>query len=241
MINAKFNNPAGRLYAILAEAKTQSSSRTFKEVWSTVFGVPLHDMPGIFYRLVLLQDLTTEVERKIREFETNHEVFLEHLPKVRSLLNVTNFDIGWSHGITILSEGVLVTLQFCSALLDKHCPEKTISDTDLKDISSEIDALFSSISTSDLKKSLKALLLDLLESMRRAIVEYRIRGARGLRENLFSILECISRRFDIVREAERDPQVKGFWLLLTKYDTLASLYVNAPQILAGFSKLLPPA
>ena len=66
-----------------------------------------------------------------------------------------------------------------------------------------------------------------------------IRGAKGLREELFTILERFQRNFELIREHKDEPIVNAFWNVLTKYDTLTSVYVNAPQIIAGFQKLLP--
>ena len=231
-------NSAKRLHSILLQAKELPDDWLVRRVWAKVFEIDENDLPRIFYQLALLQELTNDVEKEIRNLEVDHEVYLQHMARIRQGLAHPNFQSHWGAPKQLLSEAALLSLQFCAESLKRHSAENTVPADDLNSIQKEIDELFQQIANGEFNKKLKAVLLEMLEAMRRAISEYRIRGAKGLREELFTILERFQRNFELIREHKDEPIVSAFWNVLAKYDTLTSVFDNAPQIIAGFQKLL---
>jgi hypothetical protein len=137
-----------------------------------------------------------------------------------------------------LAEEVLTTIQFCSEKLSKVAPEGPLSVEDLASISDQVNRLGEQLGSSDLNKQLRIILLDLVESMRQAIAEFRVRGPKGLRQELFHILERLQRALPLLEKNKDTPEVRTLWDVLGKFDTVTSLAANAPTIIAGFQKVL---
>lgn len=233
------HNPARRLYKLLVEAKQLNDALTVRQAWAKVFHLEDESLPAIFYNLVLLQQLVSEVEDAVQGLDVDHTLFLQHMPQIKQILSLPNFDSDWGRAKKPLTEAALVSLQFCSERLSRGFPEKAPHEDEIQSIKEEVDQLYERIISSTLKPSVRSVLLEMVEAMRRAISEYRIRGMKGLRQELFSILERFQRNFDLLKENRNEPEVSMFWKVLGKYDTLTSVYLNTPQIIAGFQALLP--
>jgi hypothetical protein len=234
----KENNSAARLYKILLELKSMPRDLTMAKAWATIFQVNPEDGALLYSNLVRLNDTLTEIERDIRLQDVDPDIYLQHFPKIRALLTYPNLQAGINQHTALLGEEVLTTLQFCSEKLSKTAPEGSILPEDLSSILNEINGLNEQIESSDLNKQLKAILLDLVESMRQAIAEFRIRGPKGLRQELFYILERLQRALPLLQADKDTVAVRTLWDVLAKFDTITSLAVNAPTIIAGFQKVL---
>lgn len=234
----KDNNAAARVYRILLELKSLPNNTPMLEAWAKVFGVDPTNATTVYSNLVRLTDTLAEVERDIRLQDVDHDIFLQYFPKIRSLLSHPSLQVHLNQHAPLLREEVLTTLQFCSEKLSKAAPEGTVSKEDLGAINEQIDHLAESLVGSDLNNQLKAVLLDLVESMRQAIAEFRVRGPRGLRQELFYILERLQRALPLLEQNKDAPEVRSLWNVLAKFDTVTSLAVNAPTIITGFQKML---
>ena len=234
----KKDNPAGRLHKLLLDDKSKPPNTAMKQVWAEVFGLDASNTPAIFTNLVRLQDSVNEIEKSIRMQEVDHDIYLQSFPSIRTILSLPNLDSSINQHVSLINEGVLMTLQFCSERLSKTCPEHVPTDDEIKELIEQIQNLADSILASSINKTLKVILSELTESMRQALAEYRIRGGTGLREELFSILERLQRTFPILEQHKTEPEVKLFWEILSKYDTITSICVNAPAVLSGFQQVL---
>jgi len=205
-------NPAERLYQILVKAKeVVSKAHSGMFTWGEVFEIELldhklnilEDYSGrhpldlspttqmeIVHRVLELNKLVSEVEKTIECIPTiKPERFLKLIPRVRRvvspvILSSDNFQAILSE----LSESDMTILEICSELLGNHANEKVADENLLKELIAEIDVQFTKISSSDLSPELRELLLILLETMRQAINEYRIRGIRRLKEGLEKVI-----------------------------------------------------
>jgi hypothetical protein len=229
----KNDNPAGRLHAILLAAKSQNLDTPMRRVWATAFDLEETDLIGIYSNLVRLNDSLSTVEKDIGLQDLDSDIYLQHVPEVRRLLSLSNLDGPLRKHIDLLDEGVLMTLQFCSERLSKACPERVPTADELSELNKDIADLSEKLEKAEINRVLKTTLADLLESMRRAVAEYKIRGATGLRQELFFVLERLQRTIPYLEEHKDSPEVRSFWDIVVKYDTLTSIYVNAPQVIAG--------
>jgi hypothetical protein len=234
----KEDNPAGRLYKILLDLKSKQPPLSMRVVWADVFGIEPGNIINIYSHLIRLQELVNEVDKSIRLQDVDHEIFLQHLPKVRAILTLTNLDTPLSNVSTNLSESVLLALQFCSDKLSKACPERTPSEKEIKELLVEISQLAEHILNSHINKNLKEILSELVESMRQAVAEYRIRGGVGLRQELFYILERLQRTIPLLEKDKDNLLVKKFWEVLSRYDAFTSILVNAPVMLQQFQQVM---
>jgi hypothetical protein len=229
----KSDNPAGRLYTLQLGVKSQPPNSQMRTAWAAALGLPDSDVISIYSNLVRLNDSLSDIEKDIGLQDVDTEIYLQHLPKLRQLLSLSNLDVTLASQIGLLNEGVLMTLQFCSERLSKTCPEKVPSEQEMFDLVQDISDLAAKLEKSDINKILKITLSELLESMRQAIAEYRIRGGRGLRQELFYVLERLQRTIPLLNENKDVAEVKSFWGIVEKYDTLTSICVNAPAVIAG--------
>lgn len=234
---AKQSNPAGRIYEILRHAKRKSPKAMVKEVWADVLGADPAKVHSLFVRLVRLEEAFEEAERNISSLDVNHGLYLKHFPALRSAIAPTNFEHPWEISRNLLTEDALTSLEFCADLLDQKLPEKDVPEDDLERLTSEVNELLESILASEMANSAKQILADIARSMQDALTEYRIRGVRGMREELFAIVARLERNYPTVSSERERPEVARFFEVLSRWDAVTSLCLNAAQV--GTS-LLPP-
>lgn len=176
-------NAARRLYEILTLARAQDANKPAREVWALAFGVPPTDRAAIFRGLAHLIDLVDEVTYSIRAIPNlDYELYLAHLPAIRKGIGLMQLDGNWEPELRVLTEAAIQSLLFSSDRLRQTQPERKLTPDTLAELAKDVDALFQVVLESDIDEELRRILLACLESFRRAVVEYRIRGAGGLRD-----------------------------------------------------------
>lgn len=102
-----------------------------------------------------------------------------------------------------------------------------------------INELFEKVKSGEIDEDLRMYLLDLLESMRRSIAEYNIRGGAALRRELFAVFETLQRHSALLKEKDKDSGwMKAFLLVVERYDRLAALCTMASPVLERFVQFL---
>jgi len=191
----KDNNPASRLLQILQQAMKHPDSKTIIEVWVSEFRLNAQDTHEIFRRLAQLVDLTNEIEgliKRIPDPDIEPDLYLRDFPSIRKGLSHPSLSNPWGTIRASFSPEHLRGLEFCADLLARRFPESNIPQADLDAISHQVDELFRALKDSKIDPKLRALLLDLLETIRRCIAEYQIRGAKGIRETITTALDTLS-------------------------------------------------
>lgn len=232
------NNPAGRLHSILREAKRRNEHRSIKVAWSEVFGLPDSDLSSILIRLVELDGLLRQVEEEVQKLDVKKDIYLKHVPALRSAILASNLDENWSEKRNLLTEQALDSLEFCSERLEALRPEPTLDETQINEIKLEVDELFETIEEADIPEELKAVLLGILGSMQESIAQYRIRGLEGLRQEWFYIRARLERHATAILGQRENPIVVRFMKTLQNWDTISSLYVNTKQIAGEVFKMI---
>lgn len=180
------DNPAKRLHAILSSALSKNKGEQAVKVWASVFGIEDEDpKPKVFYYLGLLHHLTYDIEERIQRLpDINTNLYLRAMPDIRDALAPMRFDQSFQNTADRhLSAGTLTVLEFCANELGKHHHEDPIPPESLEELRTDITGLREEIGNADLDEDLRMVLLDLSTMMLRAIDEYDIRGAAGLRDN----------------------------------------------------------
>ncbi|MBI5892781.1 MAG: hypothetical protein HZB79_03860 [Deltaproteobacteria bacterium] len=181
----KTDNPAGRLYAILNEAKNMSHNISTRDVWLKVFKIESKSQTELFRTLTSLQELMDEIKEQLNEADDiNKDLYIKYLPNIERVIRVTNLDTSWNSYRESLSDVAMYNLAHCAEILSSRYGESTIEEQELFKLKDEIDTLYEIVRTGSLNKELKIIILDQLEIIRRAIHEYRIRGAKGLHKAL---------------------------------------------------------
>jgi hypothetical protein len=239
-----YDNPARRLHGILAAAAQQTDNLSTRQLWSAVIDVRPNDTFGIYRRLIALSELADEVEKAIKSLfpEISHEGLLSWRSDVLTF-TTGSIDAPWSNYRRSLSGTTLHSLRICADRLDEvDFNEQVIPATVLQDLASEVDDLFLQVEKSSLDPALQRMILEALEGIRRAIAEYRIRGAVGLYKAIAHARgEVLYNAPAVSAEKKKGTvEVKRFLALLTKGDdTLQRLRRWSPWLMGAVRYYLP--
>lgn len=190
-------NPARRLHALLSRAQPRKQGEKARDLLAPLFGVDPHDHVALRRGLILVDDLFQETIERITSLEgVDHDTFLRHIPKMREGLANLHLDSSAQSSLSqILNPIAVGALELCAARLGEAYKEHVISGEDLEGLSTEIDTLFDYIDKAQLDPQLRSICLDLVETLRRAVVEYRIRGVAGLENALEESLGKLMRYY----------------------------------------------
>jgi hypothetical protein len=229
-------NPAGRLYRILREAKSQPYNRKVRQVWAKVLDCDEKDDAEISRRVVEVYSLSKEVKGLIKLLpDVNHDLYLKSYEKIDKAIFPLNLNTHWQGQQQALSDDLLARLQFCAEELGRHYSEETLSDEDLAEVDSLISELFTAISKGEIEISLRMALLEELEKIRRSLAIYRIKGGRGVKEALQSLLGAVVVNKDALTKAgEKNPaMLKKLGSLVEKLDAFTARALRLHKVLSG--------
>ena len=230
------SNPAGRLYKILMAARKYQDDTKIRKVWSETLNCSESDDAEISLRVIEVYQLSHEVQRLIKLIpELNHDLYLESFSKIDSAIFPLNLQSRWGDKKKSLGEGLMTSLKFCAEELGKHYSEESISDDDLKEVTQMVTELFDVVSSSDIDPTLRMALLEEIERIRSAIAVYRIRGARGVKEALQSLLGAVIVNREGLAELSDDrPGITTkLGELIDKLDSFTSRALKVGRVLSG--------
>jgi hypothetical protein len=235
----KKDNPAGRLHEIFSKTRGVNANQSIRNVWTNIFQIDDEDTIGMYYNLGILHNTSLEVEQMILRIPSlNHELFLRNMNNIRKALSWPNTHSHWSELRNLLTEQAITDLAYCAEEIDKFYREESIPREDLEEIQIEIDDLFKQVSESEIDLKLKVTLQDLLEAMRRAVAEYNIRGAKGIREVVDYSLGSILRHREEIKKESQSPVIEKFKIFLIKVDNITSKAIKYLPLLEFASKHL---
>ena len=206
------NNPAGRLYDLLLTAQKQSVKEPARNAWAKVFDVEPADTGSLLKMLADLVGLVSQTRSSIERLEdVDHALYLKPFKKLEAFFSQVNLDGQWAHWQNQLDEPTLYGLQFAADRLSRNAGSTSISEKDLESLRAELEQLVTSVLGSDLPQGLKALFLRSLESVRHALLVYRIRGIDGLEQELErAVGSLLLNREHIPPKGDKSPPRK-FW------------------------------
>ena len=227
------SNPAGRLHKILAQAKKRPDQEKVRKVWATVLDLEENDVI-VTKAVVELYSLSNEIQSLIKmNDQLNHELYLKSFNRINQSFFPLNLGADWKSVKGHLTEESLTRLQFCAQELSTFYTEDTLSDEDLKEIIDKTEALFESVYASSLPDTLRLSLLEEVERLRNAIVMYRIKGAKGLKEALQGTIGAVvANQQDLKDTSEQNPDViKRLGELIDKLDSFTSRALKLKKML----------
>jgi len=245
MTDEKFDNPVGRLVAILHRAKERSSDLGKTEArigWAVVFELQGHqNSPSreteveICWRLIELRKLIAEAEKVIQQSEAPHaKRYLRPFARLRTMVPLTDLSGAFAVPINEITESDMDLLEMASDELSSRHSESVVEEGELEALREQIDELFDRVKQSDLDEDLKIFILNQLESIRRAIAEYQIRGTERLQEALAEIVGGYFLHQEII-EKESDKEEVGI------YKQLLSHFYSVVLTAAKLTPLIGPA
>ncbi|MEZ9366257.1 hypothetical protein AB4167_17180 [Vibrio sp. 10N.286.49.E11] len=186
------DNPAGRFYDILNQAKAKKDEQKVRQVWAQILDEDETNDSAITKKVIEVYQLGEQVKDLIKMNEgANTELYLSSFPQVERAIFPLNLNATWKGQKQQLSDGVMTRLQFCSDLLSSTYKEETLAKEDLEVVTKLIEELFDSILSSSLESGIRITLLEEVERLRTALSMYKINGAKGLKQSLQSTIGMV--------------------------------------------------
>jgi hypothetical protein len=131
-------------------------------------------------------------------------------------------------------------LEFTSERLQAYSPEPDLPPSELEAIQKQTAELIKKLQSSEtIPPRLKLIIFDLLNAVQRSIDQYSFKGIRGVRQELFIIASQIQEYFPDFEQAKNDPEVKGFFALLKKIDSVTAAALKVKELITSVAPLLP--
>ncbi len=234
---ASRNNAAGRLHNVLTQALSIGNMGTF-QMWANVLDVSAADKSELFRRIFLLHNLVDEIKTKITGINgIKTELYLSRLPIIENVIKTTNYDTAWDNHKSQLNEAAMLNLEYCAEALTQY-DEQPIDEDELTKLTQDIHELAERLHSSDLQEVLKIVILEQIEIIRRAISEYRIRGAKGIHDEVAYCYGKTLRLYGLFDTNKDKEEVKSLWSILSRADNLTTVAMNLIQIGNQALKLL---
>jgi hypothetical protein len=236
-------NAAFRLHQFLSHARTLSQGGTHQQL-AAVFGLPNGDLVGLLCALAQSTKMVDEVENLVKAIpDENHSMFLRGFDRLKSGLAAAtnNSDFNqWKQ--SYIPQDVIDRLEFCGNLLSKHYSEGEISKDELQEITKQLQEVYDSVLSSNIASDLKLTILELLESIRRAVHEYRMKGVYPLKAALVSATgQLVLHRAEVVEagNSKEKPTIDKLFGLLDRVDKVVALATKTKPLFAPFMKYYP--
>jgi hypothetical protein len=184
--DVSLNNPAGRLHRILSRAKS-SGQPTLLGAFAHALEIPPTNISEILAnlgQLGLAVDQVSEALKRINDTD-NLEEYLDSAPHLKSALSIQSLGATWESYKNHIRDEDLRALRYCSKALSKKSLEVALSEEQIKQLKEGAEALYEDVlSSTDVDPQLRGVILGHIDSILRAIHEYRIKGLRPLAEAL---------------------------------------------------------
>jgi hypothetical protein len=231
----RMDNPAGHLYQILAKARRSHESTPAAKVWESVLGTSSE--VELYEALFHLRTLIEKVRELVESNPTlNHELLLKDYENIELALNIRKLDDHWGNSATRLNDTAMTSLANIADRLSGTIPEQPIPDDELQEVSIRIAAMFELVRAAKIDDAFRALLLGQLETMRRSVVHYQLRGVRGMREALEHSIGMLVLNGDTCLKYQSSDVAKGFGELIVWFDRITSAALKFKELVGPIIK-----
>jgi hypothetical protein len=194
------DNPARRLKSILLETSRYSSVEPTQRIWARFFNLDEQDTVEINRRLLMLVDLFREVKETVERIDPpGITVNLRDVEGFERRILPPNLSQKWT---TLSIPQINRALEFCEKVIERNTSYEELDEDKHSEFYSDIDGLVSKINTSNASHGLKRHISEILDDIKRAILEYQIWGNKGLQQPLLTLVgTVIINRNDLSRDA----------------------------------------
>ncbi|NBB75604.1 MAG: hypothetical protein GVY35_18325 [Bacteroidetes bacterium] len=234
------DNPAGRLWHILNDAKKKGANLRTREVWGEVFDIDKNSTSQILEKQGEVIHLLMDVKRSIGGIDgLNKDLYLRQLPSIENALANVRLSDKWEGFKNRLDDATMLSLAHCADKLSEYSNEIVLSQDDLQSLRKDVEALIDRILDGPtINPKLQEILLEHLEVIRRAIINYNLYGSKGLKEAVETATGAVYLNREIF-EAEKDSEaVDWYWKIIVRIGTLTALVSDAHELAPGVAKLL---
>ncbi len=233
------NNPAARLLEIINKARSIPGNVSTGDGWAKLFDLNSKDLPEILLRISDLFQLIYETRRAVEELnDYDHQLYLRPIDKVVSAFTTIRFDIEWAHIINQFDETTLYGLSICSDVLSKYSKEQPIDEETIKALLKDVNDLQEDVLKSGLPDELRSFLLEQLEKLRSALLNYRVFGSKRLKSTLESITGAVFLKGNDIAPFWDNPLVKRTIGILTQIANIVTVAQGFQALTNGIQKFL---
>lgn len=190
--------------------------------------------------LVAFDDVFQSVEARIKKLpKANHDSYLRHFPALRRGMANLRLENSSISAFSFITEAALENLDLAAGRIAEDYKEVEIAQQEIKDLSDAVAELMEWVIATSFDPALKEVAVDLLETLRRAILEYRIRGIEGLHKAVQEALGKLSMFYKHrAGKVEEEPFGK-LWDIVAKADEVVSRALTyGPYLHEGFQRYL---
>ena len=164
-------NSALRLHRLLLALRGACrDGRPIRDALGEVFDLDPADELALRRKLILLDDLFAQSQAAIASIPgLDPPRYLRHFPAARKALLSARLDQDSRRHAPFqagLSDTVLQSVEFCGLRIAEELPELLLPPDALAELESRLDALFAYTARADLDPALRAVSLDILQSLR---------------------------------------------------------------------------
>lgn len=232
------NNPAGRLLDLLEELRNTHNNMTVRLALANLFNADENDTGEILRLLADLSRLVRDAKAATLQIpNVDTALYLAPYLRLEDMIAHISLDKAWHVVKGPLDDKVMIELRFGADLLSRTISSAELEEGDVVRFLDELDALLKDALSSDLPDQLKRLFARNLESIRHALLAFKMVGADGLQGELDGVLGAIIRhRDEIVNAGDGGPKQK----LLERLFTLVSNINEAVSLTQTAVSLAPP-
>ncbi|WP_085721530.1 hypothetical protein [Pseudomonas sp. B22(2017)] len=232
------NNPVGRLHDILREAYSFKNTEVTQHVWQAVLDAPADDLGGLLKLLSDLIVLNGQAKQAVIDgIQGDQTLYLAPFKKTDQMFARIDLSGGWNNSKQFLDETTLNALAFGNHALEAKHGKCKLSSEQTIDFIEKLDQLLRDCLDSDLPDSLKKLFHKNLESLRQALISYKISGVQGLEDEVDRLIGAMSRHSAEILD-QADESSKGF--MKSVFEVIGSINESI-QLAETAMKLSGPA
>lgn len=188
------NNPAGRLHDVLRSALGNQLSDSMQVVWAKVLKVPDSDVGEILNGITVVLQQISLAKVQIRAIDgADHDLYLRPIEKIEKTFAHMNLGEQLKQFSARLDPVTLDSLAYTSEFLRLAYPQNELKPKDLGGLMKGVEALGAEVRKAKIDESLKNVMTEHVERLRRAILEYDLRGPEGIIETLDANLGFVIR------------------------------------------------
>jgi hypothetical protein len=185
---------ARQLHNLLKEAWDFEKKENSIEVWNKILGGN-QDPYDTSDKIVQLICLCNDVKGNIRNLNSNSEKYIKAIDKVQYfLVNGRLLDGNWENASiqAFINEETLALIDACADLMEsQNLGFRLIDHEELEKLRQDINILVNEIIKSHIEEDVKSFLIDKLNDVDQAIIDYTIKGSINLdktsKQNIGSI------------------------------------------------------
>ncbi len=227
----KADNPAGRLFLILYEAKDRAGKKG--EAAHSIWAELLKAAPGsteLYSRLVDLNSLLDDAIYRVQKAGRETDAYKTHFGSLRQAISPAMHNAAWENVHGHITDGGLMSLSACSEVLSILDPDGEVPADKLGELQKKVEELINAFVESEEETEFVEFALRQLNRIRDAVLQYRIRGPEGLVEALERLIGSMVGSEDILANAKKT-ETDSY----KAYGEVVSLFNKTIQFVEKFS------